>query len=120
MWRPGQNWNDHDGFLHGCDLFDHRYYWEAHEMWEEIWHAVPRTHSDRALLQILIQAAACCLKVHMEQRASAQALMERCRYRLGQCSSDVVDLDRLVGDLSAFISDGDWPLLHPINPYVQS
>ena len=24
-------------WLHGCDLFSYRYYWEAHEFWEEVW-----------------------------------------------------------------------------------
>ena len=100
------------GFLHGCDLFDRRYYWEAHEMWEEIWHAVPRAHPDRAQLQLLIQAAACCLKVHMGQHSSAQTLLARCRFRLEHCSSPAVDLDRLLMDLTAFIGGGDWPLLH--------
>ena len=26
-------------WLHGCDLFAYRYYWEAHEFWEEVWKA---------------------------------------------------------------------------------
>lgn len=111
LWQPGQEWQNHSGFLHGCDLFDRRYFWEAHEMWEEIWHAVPREHTDRALLQLLIQSAACCLKVHMRQAASAQKLLERCRFRRGLCSTVVVDLDGLMADLTAFVDGGDWPLL---------
>ncbi|TGQ49534.1 DUF309 domain-containing protein, partial [Mesorhizobium sp. M1C.F.Ca.ET.210.01.1.1] len=26
-------------FRWGIDLFNHGYYWEAHEAWEPLWHA---------------------------------------------------------------------------------
>jgi uncharacterized protein len=37
---PGPDqWRKSEPFLFGVDLFNHGYYWEAHEVWESIWHA---------------------------------------------------------------------------------
>lgn len=49
-------------FLRGLDLFNHGYYWEAHEEWEGLWR---QAHDplDRALLQGLIRLAAAGVKV---------------------------------------------------------
>lgn len=48
----------------GMDLFDHRYWWESHEVWEQAWRAVPRDGAASALLQGLIQVAASLLQRH--------------------------------------------------------
>ncbi len=40
--------------LWGLDLFNHGYYWEAHEVWEGLWRTAPRGGPERALLQGLI------------------------------------------------------------------
>ena len=47
--------------LHGVDLFNREFYWEAHEVWEERWHDA--TGNERVLLQSLIQLAAGYLKI---------------------------------------------------------
>jgi hypothetical protein len=31
-----------DAFLWGLDLFNHYYYWEAHEAWEGLWQVADR------------------------------------------------------------------------------
>lgn len=112
MWWEGVDWCSHDWFLHGCDLFDHRYLWEAHEVWEEIWHAVPKGDPDRERIQLLIQAAACALKVHMGSISPARSLLERCRQRLEHVEEGLVDCVRLLVDLERFIDGGEWPRLY--------
>jgi predicted metal-dependent hydrolase len=49
-------------------LFDAGYYWEAHEMWESLWHEYPRQASEALFLKGLIRLAACGVK-HREHRA---------------------------------------------------
>ena len=41
-----------DVFLWGLDLFNHAYYWEAHEAWEGLWQVADRDgpHALRPLL----------------------------------------------------------------------
>lgn len=45
-----------DAFLWGLDLFNHGYYWEAHEAWEGLWQVVDRDNPLRMLFKSLI----CC------------------------------------------------------------
>ncbi len=33
-------WRDSPAYLRGIDLFNAGYYWEAHEAWEPLWHAL--------------------------------------------------------------------------------
>ena len=42
--RPMQpdTWEESTQYLEGIELFNHGYYWEAHEMWEGLWHAAGR------------------------------------------------------------------------------
>jgi hypothetical protein len=111
LWEPLLGWSEHLLFLHACDLFDLRFAWEAHEVWEEIWHAVPQEHVDRERLQLLIQAAACCLKVHTGNPRPARSLFERCRARAPLYLDQVVNSNRLLIDLETFIEGGSWPVL---------
>src|SRR2546426_12089964 len=36
------DWRTLDDWLYGVDLFNHFYFWEAHEAWEGLWAAVER------------------------------------------------------------------------------
>jgi uncharacterized protein len=54
-------------FLHGVDLFDAGYYWEAHEAWEALWHAEGRRGPTADLLKGLIKLAAAGVKVREGQ-----------------------------------------------------
>lgn len=53
-------------YLYGVDLFNHGYYWEAHEYWEELWHACGRSGSAGCFFQGLIRLAAAAQKLRME------------------------------------------------------
>lgn len=70
-WRTLSDW------LFGVDLFNAFYFWEAHESWEGLWSAQPRTSLPARLLQGLIQIAAALLKIHLRSVAAAGALARR-------------------------------------------
>jgi len=38
-----ERWPACRSYLIGVDLFNHGYYWEAHEVWERLWHACGRS-----------------------------------------------------------------------------
>lgn len=49
-------------FLYGIDLFNHGYYWEAHEVWEGLWHAAGRSGPMADFFKGLIKLAAAGVK----------------------------------------------------------
>ncbi len=51
----------------GTDLFNHGYFWEAHEAWEAPWQREPKGTPERLYLQGLIRLAATALKYRIEQ-----------------------------------------------------
>ena len=55
-------WRACGDYLYGIDLFNHGYYWEAHEAWEGLWHACGRRGATAIYLQALINFAAAGLK----------------------------------------------------------
>jgi len=58
------DWQHSDIYLYGIDLFNHGYWWEAHEALEAIWHAVGRKSETGQFIQGLIQIAVAHLKRH--------------------------------------------------------
>ncbi|MGI8978537.1 MAG: DUF309 domain-containing protein [Pirellulaceae bacterium] len=52
----------HATYLWGIQLFNHGYYWEAHETWEQVWHACGRKRSAADYLKGLIKLAAAGVK----------------------------------------------------------
>jgi hypothetical protein len=58
-----ERWSECVPYLRGIDLFNHGYYWEAHEVWEGLWHACGQTGPIATFLQGLIKLAAAGVKV---------------------------------------------------------
>jgi uncharacterized protein len=121
-WHSGIEWREDLDFLRGCDLFDQRYLWEAHEAWEGIWHQVPTQDPYRLLLQGLIQAAAGVLKRHTEHSGPADLLHSRSCQKL-RCVIEStgspyrgLQLSELIERLQAFHSGGAWPTLPGARP----
>ena len=104
-------------FLWGVDLFNNRYYWEAHEAWEAIWHQVERTDPRSQLFQALIQAGAFALQRHREKAGPSARLYRVSMERLADVRERVgpvcygVDLDATMTQLEAFEAGGDWPVV---------
>jgi hypothetical protein len=69
-----ERWRENEAYLFGVDLYNHGYLWEAHEAWEGLWHLAKRDLVQADFLQGLIQCAAACLKVAMDQPAGLAKL----------------------------------------------
>ncbi|MBC7855789.1 MAG: DUF309 domain-containing protein [Pirellulaceae bacterium] len=52
----------HEEYIWGIRLFDNGYYWEAHESWEQVWHACGRKGVAADYLKGLIKLAAAGVK----------------------------------------------------------
>jgi hypothetical protein len=57
------NWPECQAYLFGIDLFNAGYFWEAHEVWEGLWHAAGRTGTVADFLKGLIHLAAAGVKM---------------------------------------------------------
>ncbi|MEO2237199.1 MAG: DUF309 domain-containing protein, partial [Candidatus Poseidoniia archaeon] len=60
-----EKWRTLDDWCHGVDLCNAHFYWESHEAWEALWHAVPRRSAPHRFLQGLIKVSAALLKVRL-------------------------------------------------------
>lgn len=56
-------WQANQRYLEGIDLFNHGYFWEAHEAWESLWLACGRRGPIADMLKALIHLAAAGVKV---------------------------------------------------------
>jgi hypothetical protein len=66
-----------EAWLYGIDLFNTRYFWEAHEAWEKVWQSAPEGTRGREVVKGLIQIAAGLLKLHLGNEAAARRLAAR-------------------------------------------
>jgi predicted metal-dependent hydrolase len=106
-----EHWQECRGYLYGIDLFNHGYYWEAHEAWEQLWHACGRKGITAGFLKGLIKLAAAGIKVregkaqgvrnHARRAAALFQVTTRdtgmSRY-LGLDLDDLIDAARRVAD----------------------
>lgn len=60
------DWRSSREYRRGIELFNHGFYWEAHEEWEALWHAAGRAGPTADFLKGLIQLAVCGVK-HYQQ-----------------------------------------------------
>ncbi|HEY6556942.1 MAG TPA: DUF309 domain-containing protein [Polyangiaceae bacterium] len=64
-------------WAYGVDLFNARYYWEAHEAWEIVWRAAVQGSPEYLFLKGLIQISAALLKVQIDNQPAARRLAAR-------------------------------------------
>lgn len=69
---PAQWWLCAD-YLFGIDLFNHGFYWEAHEAWEGLWKACNRRGNTALFLKALINLAAAGYKARRRSLAGVRA-----------------------------------------------
>ena len=82
-WRQNEMW------LYAIDLFNHGYYWEAHEAWESLWHAAGRIGPTADLLKGLIKLAAAGVKSREERRRGVAQHARRAAELLDSASSQL-------------------------------
>lgn len=95
-------WRQCHEYIRGLDLFNYGYYWEAHEAWEALWHAVGRGGLLGDFLKGLIKLAAAGVKVREGRTAGverharrAEELFNRTAERLPS-AADAIE-QRLLG-----------------------
>ena len=71
-------------FLWGVDLYNHQYFWEAHEVWEDLWKIAQSGSAMRKFLQGLIQYAAACLKASIGSWDACLSLSEKARAKFNE------------------------------------
>ena len=98
-----QTWKECTVYLYGVDLFNHQYYWEAHEAWEGLWKMEHRASECARFLQGLIQLAAMCIKVRAGNRRGAQKLHNKALAQLTQ-SERYMGMD--LGALRRYLTAG--------------
>jgi Domain of unknown function (DUF309) len=95
-----------DAFLWGLDLFNHGYYWEAHESWEGLWRVADRDGPPRMLFKGLILLSAAGVKIRERKHAAAARHAKRAATLLRQLTK-VPDraLERAVGMSPAALAE---------------
>lgn len=79
-----QNPSSSEAFLYAVDLFNHRYYWEAHVWWEALWNGAKAKRQSRRetdfladFLKGLIKLAAAGVKFQLGQERAARGHCDR-------------------------------------------
>ena len=87
----GEHWHTSHDYLYGCDLYNHGYWWEAHEAWEAWWQLIDKSGPEGQFLQGLIQAAACALKAEAGNATGVRRLLARSESRLRRVLEHMTD-----------------------------
>ncbi len=74
VWVAPQDWAKSTDYLYGCDLYNHAYWWEAHEAWEGLWQLTEKKGTQGRFLKGLIQMSACHLKRFLGQSGGVERL----------------------------------------------
>ena len=81
-----ERWADSLHYQLGIDLFNHGYYWEAHEAWESLWHACGRRGVTATFLKTLIQWAVVGVKAREPCSAGVLAHAQRAKELLEEAA----------------------------------
>lgn len=106
------DWRACRDYLYAIDLFNHGFYWEAHEAWEGLWVACGRRGPTAAYLQALINLAAAGFKARWGNARGMRAnagtalrLFKSAAGQLGSTGTRYMGLDlRALTDAAATIS----------------
>ncbi len=72
-------WQQNRVYLTGIDLFNHGYYWEAHEQWEALWHFTDQQSAEANFYRGLIKLAASGVKIKEDNFRGAQRHAEKAK-----------------------------------------
>ena len=107
---PPEGWQRAEDYLYGIDLYNFAYWWECHEVFEGLWHAVGHHSVQGNFFQALIQLAAANLKRFLGNEQAAQKLARSGLARLQNLPQlymgiDVVALSESCRAISTPLSD---------------
>jgi hypothetical protein len=117
-------WNQSRDYLLGCDLFNHGYYWEAHETWEGAWNACGRRGTTADFLKGLIKLAAAGVKAREGRAAGVARHARRAGQLFRAVDAEVRDAAYLglnvaqLIEIAARLANG-YPLPEPSSAAVQ-
>jgi len=89
-------WRESREYLYALDLFNYGYYWEAHEVWEALWHAAGRRGPMADFLKALIKLAAAGVKLR-EGRPGGVKRHARRAQELFVSAKEGAQVDRIAG-----------------------
>jgi len=114
--------SDPAAFAYGADLYNHGFFWEAHEVWEAVWMAATPNSARRQALRALIQMANACLKLAMGKRNAFERLAaEVAEISPGEgLAHDGLDMAALSSAFARFAADVDREISHLKAPEVHS
>ena len=98
--RPldAETYGENEVYAYALDLFNHGFYWEAHEAWESLWHAAGRRGSTADFLKGLIKFAAAGVKAREGRAKGVKLHAERAAELFnGVRAIDAPPADRLFG-----------------------
>jgi predicted metal-dependent hydrolase len=111
------SWPTNANYLYAIDLFNHGYYWEAHEAWESLWHAAGRTGPTANFLKGLIKLAAAGVKAREGRAAGVRQHAERARELFQDVAASPLAGDGLVYGLAlADLNQAASQLVQQANP----
>ncbi len=107
---PTAHWQTSDDYLYGIDLYNHAYWWECHEIFEGLWHAVGHDTEQGNFFQALIQFAAANLKRFTGNHRAAGNLVTSGIIRLQKTPKFYMGIDvaRLAEDFQQPIVGSDF------------
>ena len=104
---PPERWGSCEEYLYGCDLYNHGYWWEAHEAWEALWHVPEKGSVQKRFLQGIIQVAACHLKLLLGRRDGVVRLRASSQEHLRAAIQGIGGLRYMGLDVRAFQAGAD-------------
>jgi len=90
---PPAHWQTSEDYLYGIDLYNFAYWWESHEVFEGLWHAVGHNTEQGNFFQALIQLAAANLKHFLGNNTAAQNLARNGITRLQSVPPSYMGID---------------------------
>lgn len=98
-------------YLHGIDLFEAGFFWEAHEAWEKLWHALGRRGRDADFVKGLIQLAVAGVKHRQELPDALRDHAKRAAELLAAGATEAetyrgVDVGRAIRWAEAIVANG--------------
>jgi hypothetical protein len=79
---PPERWRESIDYRYACDLYNHGYWWEAHEAWEGLWRCYERRSTGHRFLQGVIQVAAAHMQQYLGHAHGVERLQETSRAHL--------------------------------------
>lgn len=105
------DWPQREDYRFGVDLFNAGYWWEAHEVFESLWHASGRQTPVGHCLQAFIQCAAAHIQAELQHARGARNLLRRAARHAAAAGSITLgaDLETLIAESTRFAMEPGAP-----------